>query len=269
MGGGDLNLKKSWHPLTFRNQEKIWKAEQHAQDEQKKLDQLRKEIEEERQLQELESIQEAAGLKKKSERLEWMYNMPGTATSGPAVTEDMEEYLLGRRRVDNLLKPNNNESTQSMSTGTAAYTALGNTNANSYRDTQAKIREDPLLMIKQQEQVYLKRLMANARHSSTNAGTEDSTGHQRPHGKKVKSKKNRTHKHRHRSTSRRRRSRSRSPSRRRHRHRSSHHDSTPDERQRRHSSRSPSSHRHRRRHRHSPNRSRSPPRRNPSPPRPR
>ncbi|KAJ1980782.1 RNA-splicing factor [Dimargaris verticillata] len=266
MGGGDLNLKKSWHPLTFRNQEKIWKAEQHAEDEQRKLDQLRKEIEEERQLQELESIQEAAGLKKKSERLEWMYNMPGTATSGPAVTEDMEEYLLGRRRVDNLLKQNDNESSQSMSAGTTDYTALSNTNANSYRDTQAKIREDPLLMIKQQEQAYLKRLMANARNSTANAGTEGGTDHQRSHGKKAKSKK-KSRKHQHRSTSRRRRSRSRSPSHRRHRHRSSRHDSTPDDRQRRPSSRSPPSHRHRRRH--SPSRSRSPPRRNPSPPRPR
>ncbi|KAJ1962827.1 RNA-splicing factor, partial [Dispira parvispora] len=53
MGGGDLNMKKSWHPMTYRNQEKLWKAEQKAAEEQKKLEQLRKEKEEERELQDL------------------------------------------------------------------------------------------------------------------------------------------------------------------------------------------------------------------------
>ena len=42
------NLKKSWHPQTLRNVEKVWKAEQKAEAEAKKIDQLRKELEEER-----------------------------------------------------------------------------------------------------------------------------------------------------------------------------------------------------------------------------
>jgi hypothetical protein len=61
MGGGDLNLKKSWHPSTFRNQERVWKEERKHTEEQQKIDQMRKELEEERQVQELQRMQEAAG----------------------------------------------------------------------------------------------------------------------------------------------------------------------------------------------------------------
>jgi hypothetical protein len=27
MGGGDLNMKKSWHPLLLKNQERVWLEE--------------------------------------------------------------------------------------------------------------------------------------------------------------------------------------------------------------------------------------------------
>ncbi|XP_075027647.1 pre-mRNA-splicing factor CWC25 homolog isoform X2 [Calonectris borealis] len=40
MGGGDLNLKKSWHPQTLRNVEKVWKAEQKHEAERKKIEEL-------------------------------------------------------------------------------------------------------------------------------------------------------------------------------------------------------------------------------------
>jgi hypothetical protein len=62
MGGGDLNMKKSWHPLTWRNQEKVFLAQQKAEGEKKKLDEIRKQIEEEQQIEELRKIQVAAGL---------------------------------------------------------------------------------------------------------------------------------------------------------------------------------------------------------------
>ena len=61
MGGGDLNLKKSWHPLTFKNLEKVWLKEKAAEEERKKLEQLQKELEEERGMQQLKALQEATG----------------------------------------------------------------------------------------------------------------------------------------------------------------------------------------------------------------
>ena len=30
MGGGDLNMKKSWHPLLLKNQERVWLEEKRA-----------------------------------------------------------------------------------------------------------------------------------------------------------------------------------------------------------------------------------------------
>ena len=57
-------MKKSWHTQTLHNIEKVWKAEQRAEDEKKKMDQLRRELTEERQLAEMQEIQEKAGLVK-------------------------------------------------------------------------------------------------------------------------------------------------------------------------------------------------------------
>ena len=48
------NLKKSWHPQTLRNVEKVWKAEQKAEAEAKKIDQLRRELDEEREREEMQ-----------------------------------------------------------------------------------------------------------------------------------------------------------------------------------------------------------------------
>ena len=48
------NLKKSWHPQTLRNVERVWKAEQKAEAESKKIEQLRKELEEERAREEMQ-----------------------------------------------------------------------------------------------------------------------------------------------------------------------------------------------------------------------
>lgn len=70
-------------------------------EEKKKLEQLRKELEEERQLQELQRLQEEQTGKKRSERLEWMYATPATGSSTSA--NDLEDYLLGKKRVDKIL----------------------------------------------------------------------------------------------------------------------------------------------------------------------
>lgn len=63
MGSSDLNLKKSWHPATFKNQERVWKEEQKKKEEDTKIEQMRKELAEERQLQDLQRMQEDAGTK--------------------------------------------------------------------------------------------------------------------------------------------------------------------------------------------------------------
>ncbi|KAG6911614.1 hypothetical protein DXG01_011917 [Tephrocybe rancida] len=154
MGGGDLNMKKSWHPLLLKNQERVWLEEKKALEEKKKLDQLRKEKEEERQLQELQRLQEEQTGKKRTEKLEWMYATPATGSSQNA--NDLEDYLLGKKRVDKILTADENAKV-----GASHKNFIAVQNANSVRDIASKIREDPLLAIKQQEQAALQSLMSN------------------------------------------------------------------------------------------------------------
>lgn len=92
-------------------------------EEKKKLDQLKKEIEEERQLAELQRLQEESTGKKRTEKLDWMYATPSTAEGGGALggqrigEKDMEEYLLGKKRVDEVLKQGDNVSICLLLTG--------------------------------------------------------------------------------------------------------------------------------------------------------
>ncbi|KAF9397594.1 RNA-splicing factor, partial [Podila epigama] len=147
----------SWHPGTFRNQEKVWKEERKAADEEKKLQQLRKELEEERQIQELQRIQEAAGGKKRNDRLDWMYQAAPAA--GARDEKDLEDYLLGKKRVDDILNKRDS-SAQALSRDSDAFLNRPS-KANSVKDIQAKIREDPLLAIKRREQASLEAVMKN------------------------------------------------------------------------------------------------------------
>ncbi|KAI0034178.1 Pre-mRNA splicing factor-domain-containing protein, partial [Vararia minispora EC-137] len=154
MGGGDLNMKKSWHPVLMKNQEKVWLKEKEALEEKKKLDQLRKEKEEERQLQELQRLQEEQTGKKRTEKLEWMYTTPAT---GSAVNEnELEDYLLGKKRIDKILTADDNAKL-----GASHKNFIAIQNANNARDIASKIREDPLFAIKQQEAAAYESLMSN------------------------------------------------------------------------------------------------------------
>ncbi|KAL7746620.1 RNA-splicing factor [Sorochytrium milnesiophthora] len=164
MGGGDLNLKKSWHPMTMKNQERVWKEERRAMEEQKKLDQLKKEIAEERAKQELLELQEQAGLIKRSSRIEWMYAGPAGPSS--AVTAEQEDFLLGTKRVDSRLASSNTGGvtgyqTATRTASTAAAEGGSAPPAINQRDLMNKIREDPLFAIKRREQDSIKAIMSN------------------------------------------------------------------------------------------------------------
>ncbi|KAJ5087418.1 hypothetical protein N7456_011034 [Penicillium angulare] len=153
--GGDLNLKKSWHPSLLKNQERVWSQEQKALDERKKVEQLRREREEERQIQELQNLQEASGKAKQHNRVDWMYQAPSTATGH--YSEEMEGYLLGKRRIDGILLKKDTD-TQKLEKGAdlvganAAQAAQAGPSIGSARDTMSKVMADPLLEIKKREQ---------------------------------------------------------------------------------------------------------------------
>ncbi|EXJ58975.1 hypothetical protein A1O7_06406 [Cladophialophora yegresii CBS 114405] len=190
--GGDLNLKKSWHPVLMSNQKKVWEEEKKALEERKKIDQIMKERAEERAIQELEDLQEAAGGRKRQSRVDWMYNGPSSGQAG--TTEEMEGYLLGKRRIDGLIKGSENQKLEKSATE-ESFMALQN--ANTARDTAAKIREDPMLAIKKQEQAAYEAMMNDPikRKLLLKAAGREDDGREREHKRR---KHHHHHHHRHR-----------------------------------------------------------------------
>jgi hypothetical protein len=95
--------KKSWHTGGMPMQAEVWKREQEKAHEDKKMEEMKKEIAEERKMQEFTEQAAAAGHFEKIERLEFMYKggpgMGGPGMSGTGVpSEDSEAYLLGEKK---------------------------------------------------------------------------------------------------------------------------------------------------------------------------
>ncbi|PSN73285.1 hypothetical protein BS50DRAFT_568862 [Corynespora cassiicola Philippines] len=183
--GGDLNLKKSWHPNLLKNQRRVYEEEKAALDERKKIDALRKEREQERETEQLRKLQEASGGKIVTARVDWMYS--GPSGDGQQVAEEKEAFLLGKRRIDPLLQAK--ESTASLQKGAAVGidAISSNSNANTARDTHKKILQDPLLLIEKRK---LDMQVQAAKTAKKNAEYEEKKA-------KEREKKERRHKHRH------------------------------------------------------------------------
>lgn len=67
--------KKSWHPGSFQNIEKVWIAESKKKDDERRLADRIKKLKEEKQIEELKLIQIKEGVIPESslQRLDWMY----------------------------------------------------------------------------------------------------------------------------------------------------------------------------------------------------
>ncbi|KAM4584118.1 pre-mRNA-splicing factor CWC25 homolog [Odontesthes bonariensis] len=156
MGGGDLNLKKSWHPQTMKNIERVWKAEQKHEAERKKIEELQKELKEERAREEITKFAEEAGaIKKKDDRLDWMYQ-------GPAGQVSRDEYLMGRpidKQITNQYEEP--ESGPSADTGLLPGSIFNPITPASTLDLAAKIREDPLFAIRKREEDKKREVLTN------------------------------------------------------------------------------------------------------------
>uniref|UniRef100_A0AAY4DCA9 CBF1-interacting co-repressor CIR N-terminal domain-containing protein n=1 Tax=Denticeps clupeoides TaxID=299321 RepID=A0AAY4DCA9_9TELE len=156
MGGGDLNLKKSWHPQTLKNIERVWKVEQKHEAERKKIEELQKELRAERAREEITRYaQETGALKKKDDRLDWMYQ-------GPSGQVSRDEYLLGRP-VDKQITQQYEEpeSGPSSDTGLLPGSIFNPNVAASSLDMAAKIREDPLFEIRKREEEKKRGVLTN------------------------------------------------------------------------------------------------------------
>ncbi|KAM0049818.1 putative CBF1-interacting co-repressor CIR domain, pre-mRNA splicing factor [Helianthus debilis subsp. tardiflorus] len=151
MGMKFLN-KKGWHTGSLRNIENVWKAEQKHEAEQKKLEELRKQIHEEREKAEFRQLQEQAGLVPRQERLDFLYD------SGLSVGKGSSDG--GFKALESF--PAKAEPEQpSASTKPSAPGALFEDKPQSANDAWRKLHSDPLLMIKQREQEALARVKNN------------------------------------------------------------------------------------------------------------
>ena len=186
MGGGDLNLKKSWHPQTLHNIEKVWKAEQKAEAEAKKIEQLRRELDEERQREEMQRYAVDQGIaKKKSDRLEWMYSAPGHAGV------NHEDYLLGKA-IDKAVDPLATNDAKNADAPGASF--MDSDSPNASNDLATKIRDDPLFMIKKKENEKKKELLKNpVRMKQLQQMLKADLGKKKKKDKKRKKEKRRRH----------------------------------------------------------------------------
>ncbi|KAI2611810.1 Pre-mRNA splicing factor-domain-containing protein [Hypoxylon sp. NC1633] len=204
----DLLLKKSWHPSLLKNQRRVYDEEQKALEERKKTEARIQEIKEERAKEELQRQLAISGGRTVVDRVEWMYQGPSDGQTG--TNEELEGYLLGKRRIDNILTKGSDHENLKKSAGTESFMALQN--ANTERDTASKIREDPLLAIKKQEQAAYEAMMndpikrrqllasmGKAEEKSSLRKKEDR--HSRRHRHRSHSREHR-HRHHHRSDSR-------------------------------------------------------------------
>ncbi|KAH8412869.1 hypothetical protein KR009_006367, partial [Drosophila setifemur] len=169
------NLKKSWHPHTMKNQERVWKAEEQAKMEERKLQDLRKEITEERDREELRRLGENSGVLSSSggaageAKLEWMYKNNKELIN-------REEYLLGRK-IDKSFEKLQEEERRTEQNNTLGVKQpinhvehdcvpfsirhYRNLQSTEQVDIQRKTLEDPLMLIKQREMESRRKLLEN------------------------------------------------------------------------------------------------------------
>ncbi|NXV05296.1 CWC25 factor, partial [Cettia cetti] len=189
------NLKKSWHPQTLRNVEKVWKAEQKHEAERKKIEELQRELQEERAREEMQRYAEDMGtVRKREEKLEWMYQGPGGMVN-------REEYLMGRP-VDKFIldKVGDRDSGGSGDTGLLPGSIFARAGASSVLDMATKIREDPLFMIRKREEEKKREVLNNpVKMKKIKALLQNSL--EKKERKKKKEKKKKHKKHRRRSSS--------------------------------------------------------------------
>ncbi|MCD7449429.1 hypothetical protein HAX54_052136 [Datura stramonium] len=183
--------KKGWHTGSLRNIENVWKAEQKHEAEQKKLEELRKQIHEERERSEFRQLQEQAGLVPRQERLEFLYD------SGLAVGKGSSSGF------ESLSKPTDPattavttaDSSSSAKPQASVPGALFEDKPQSSNDAWRKLHSDPLLMIRQREQEALARVKNNpVQMAMIRKSVETMKNKDKMHDEKEKDE--RRHKHR-------------------------------------------------------------------------
>lgn len=146
--------KKGWHTATLRNQEKVWVAERAHEEEQQRIRDLQKQVEEERQIRELREMQ---GGQKPEDRINWMYEGP-MQTRGDADEKEAEDYLLGKAFKG---KQAGVDEIKAADSRYAPSTAEAISVPMSANEISRRLHEDPLLRMRMAEKHAKDKIVAN------------------------------------------------------------------------------------------------------------
>ncbi|CAH9086158.1 unnamed protein product [Cuscuta europaea] len=180
--------KKGWHTGSLRNIENVWKAEQKHEAEQKKLEELRKQIIEERERAEFREIQEQAGLVPRQERLEFLYD------SGLAVGKSSGFKAL-ESTPSQTDPPDSTASSSASKAQSSVPGALFEDKPQSANDAWRKLHSDPLLLIRQREQEALARVKNNPVQMAMIRKSVEAMKHKDKTGVEKEEKHRRKHRH--------------------------------------------------------------------------
>jgi Pre-mRNA splicing factor len=91
-------------------------------------------------------LAEESGGPARQQRVEWLYQGSAAVGSGYGTIEEQESFLLGKRKVDSLLKKNDDNLREN-----AKAISERNDTFNATKDIKSKVAMDPLLMIQKKE----------------------------------------------------------------------------------------------------------------------
>ena len=132
-------------------QAEVWKREQEKAHEERKVEEMKKEIAEERKMQELTDQAAEAGHVQKVERLEFMYKGgPGMGGPGMGVqSEDVDAYLMGEKKFE---APAGDDALARARDAPGSLLAAHPDPPAAKSETWNKLNSDPLLTMRVQEQ---------------------------------------------------------------------------------------------------------------------
>merc|ERR1711935_1165936 len=170
--------KKSWHTTNLKNVEKVWLAEQEQQKEEQKLERWKKEREDERQQAELRSLQDEMTKTKRETRVDFLYEQPQT---------NAQEYLLGKAVVE---KPEEADIKKVEVLPGSNFINGQNNLSNQVNGEFNKLNNDPLIMMRSEEQKALQRILSNPlKMKSIRGAVEQRAAATESKGKKSKKEK--------------------------------------------------------------------------------
>ncbi|XP_050227157.1 uncharacterized protein LOC126676877 [Mercurialis annua] len=192
--------KKGWHTGSLRNIENVWKAEQKNDAEQKKLEELRKQIQEERERSEFRQLQEQAGLVPRQERLDFLYDSGLAVGKGSSSSAAGGSSGVAFKALEEVVPPTTENASASAAASSTVLGALFEDKPHSANDAWRKLHSDPLLLIRQREQEALARIKNNPVQmaiiqKSVEASKEEKAQNKKHHQKKNSHRSKKHHKH--------------------------------------------------------------------------